>query len=267
MSKKIQSGDYEIKRDKDDMIMVSCNRINICQPHYHKQIELFYCNTARQKVFIDQKKLELKKGDFIIIYSYTLHSYLSKTALNSVICVPNKYTKLFDELRPANFQFTLIKGSGKTRKIYREMRKLYPFNKVNNYKKDSLFYSLLSAVTDIEEIELHSENNNELYYKIVNYFNDNYSDNISLDSLAYECGYSKNYISSIFNKTFHCSFNEYLNLRRLQVFIELQSEPDNSMSITETALTVGFNSPRTFFNAFKNHFNMPPKEYLSKIKK
>lgn len=262
MGKEIKG--YELTRDFDDTIMVRLRRSHVCDVHYHKQIELLYVNIGKINVEIDKQNFVMKKGEFLIINSYCLHRYKCLAPTCSAVCIPIKYTSLFNGLYNINTAFTLIQKSKHTKKIYKSMKTLLKFRRVNSYVKDSLIYGLLGSIYDTGNVTTTHKTSTatEISSKIIEYINSNYSENINLDSLSGHCGYSKNHMSTIFNSNFHCNFNEYLNLRRLQAFIEIMSTEQN-LCITDTAERVGFNSPRTFFNAFKNHYNMTPKDYLA----
>lgn len=255
--------EYELNRDLKDSIMLSLMSINVCKTHFHKQIELIYAHAHSMVIELDQQKLKLSKGDLVIVHSYCLHSY-NQVKISTVLCVPLKYTSFFNTFKTSDGAYTIIKKSRGTHKVYRAMKKAKSFKSLNQYKQDSIFDLILGEIYDAYtgNISMKSTNADEISIKIIEYINANYAENINLESLADYCGYSRNYISTLFNSSFKCNFNDYLNLIRLHAFVEQQSIAPTA-SITQTAEKVGFNSPRTFYKAFKEHYKMTPKEYLS----
>lgn len=255
--------EYELNRDYNDSIMLSVRSINICKTHFHKQIELIYSHAHSMIIELDQQKVNLSKGDLVIVHSYCLHSY-KQVKTSTVLCVPLKYTSFFNIFKTSDGAYTVIKRSKVTHKIYKAMKKAKNFKSLNQYKQDSVFNSIIGEIYDAYkgDISMKSSSADEISIKIIEYINANYAENINLESLADYCGYSRNYISTLFNSAFKCNFNDYLNLIRLQAFVEQQSV-NPTEAITQTAEKVGFNSPRTFYKAFKEHYKMTPKEYLS----
>lgn len=261
MKKQVQ--EYELNRDLKDSIMLSLRAVNVCKTHFHKQIELIYAHAHSMVIELDQQKLKLSKGDLVIVHSYCLHSY-NQVKISTVLCVPLKYTSFFNNFKSSDGAYTIIKRSRDTHKVYKAMKKAKNFKNLNQYKQDSIFDLILGEIYDAYkgDISIKSTSADEISIKIIEYINANYAENINLESLADYCGYSRNYISTLFNSSFKCNFNDYLNLIRLHAFVEQQSIAPTE-SITQTAEQVGFNSPRTFYKAFKEHYKMTPKEYLS----
>lgn len=97
-------------------------------------------------------------------------------------------------------------------------------------------------------------------YRSILYINRNFRTKISLDNLAESAGYSKNYFSSIFNKCFGVSINEYINNLRLDYAYSLLTTTD--ISVTQVCFSSGFSSFSVFSRMFKKRFNIPP----SKVK-
>lgn len=255
--------EYELNRDLKDSIMLSLKSVNVCETHFHKQLELLYVHGQSMIIELDQQKVKLSKGDLVIVHSYCLHSY-TQVKFSTVLCVPLKYTGLFNIFKTSDGAYTIIKRSRGTYKTYKAMKKSKNFNSLNQYKQDSVFNSIIGEIYDAYkgDVSVKTTSSDEISIKIIEYINANYAENINLESLADYCGYSRNYISTLFNSSFKCNFNDYLNLIRLHAFVEQQSIAPTE-SITQTAEKVGFNSPRTFYKAFKEHYKMTPKEYLS----
>lgn len=52
--------------------------------------------------------------------------------------------------------------------------------------------------------------------KIIRFCEDNYKEDISVESVACELGLSRSYVSHVFSKKFHMCFRDYINLLRLE---------------------------------------------------
>ena len=96
--------------------------------------------------------------------------------------------------------------------------------------------------------------------RMICYYNDqNYSDNITLESLADYMKMNKYYMAHEFKKHMGISPINYLIERRIKECKSLLAT--TSLSIAEISETVGFSSQSYFAQMFKKNTNMSPKQY------
>lgn len=107
-----------------------------------------------------------------------------------------------------------------------------------------------------EESELLTDNPG--FNKLVLYVNEHFTEKLTLNQLAEEFGYSRNYICGLFQKFFNKSLNSYLTELRMKHAMELLS--DKTILIKEVAKESGYSDYYRFFKVFKNHFGYSPKE-------
>ncbi len=89
-----------------------------------------------------------------------------------------------------------------------------------------------------------------------------FDDDITLDALAKELGYSQYHVTKRFKNLTGMTFRNYLRLRRLAYStIELR---DTDMRILDIAVANGFNSQEAFTRAFKAAFGITPDKYREK---
>jgi len=95
------------------------------------------------------------------------------------------------------------------------------------------------------------------------YIDENYTEDISLEFLAHYVGFSKYHFSRLFRQYTDYSFSDYLCLRRLNASEKLLEDPN--YSIMEVALNSGFSSISTFNRIFKQRKGITPTEYRKMI--
>lgn len=95
------------------------------------------------------------------------------------------------------------------------------------------------------------------------YINENYTEEISLDNLAKHIGFSKYHFSRLFKQYTDYNFSDYLCMRRMKAAEEMLE--DASISIMEVALNSGFASISTFNRIFKQKKGITPSEYRRKM--
>ncbi len=99
---------------------------------------------------------------------------------------------------------------------------------------------------------------------VLQYCNDHYTENITLDSIAQNIHMNKYYISHVFNKEIGISLPEYINNLRIRDATMLLKE--GNMSITDIAFAVGFNTLRSFNRRFLEHTGKTPKQVKNEYK-
>jgi len=95
---------------------------------------------------------------------------------------------------------------------------------------------------------------------VFSYVNQNYSEDLTLQSLAEKMNLTPQHLSSIFKKTVGLSLFEYITMIRIQKSKELLLIERNRQ-IKEIADMVGFNSVSYFCSVFKKHVRMTPNEF------
>ena len=111
---------------------------------------------------------------------------------------------------------------------------------------------------------LEKEKNEGLPKRIllaVRYMHENYSGDISLQSVAEMLGISANYLSHMFTKCLNISFVNYLNKIRVEESKKLLDNP--SLKVYEVSERVGFYSTAYFIRVFKSVTGQTPNEYRS----
>ena len=118
------------------------------------------------------------------------------------------------------------------------------------------------SVGDEEKDEAEEGEPASVFDRILGYTGEHFAEKLTLDSLAEEFGYSRNYICRLFQKNTGRSLNVYLTDLRMQHAYELLKKPD--ILIKEVALQSGYSDYYHFFKVFKEKFGFSPKEMRDK---
>ncbi len=126
-------------------------------------------------------------------------------------------------------------------------------------KMYNMYYTLFSSgIIKIKSVQSHGKRYVALR-KITENINENFSENISLDSLAKETGLSRYYISHLFKELMNTTFINYLNDLRLSHAAKLLTTTD--IPIIEIAGRSGFNNISNFNRTFKMYYHMTPSKF------
>ena len=99
----------------------------------------------------------------------------------------------------------------------------------------------------------------EKFIEICNYISAHCSDELNLEAVASMSGFSKFYISRLFKQFTNVSFYKYVNQKRIEKAAEMLTEPN--ISITNVALSCGFESLSSFIRMFKIVKGCTPTEF------
>lgn len=100
------------------------------------------------------------------------------------------------------------------------------------------------------------------FNQILEYIDEHYMEDITLEDTAKTAGFSKYHFSRLFKQYTEFTFCDYLCFRRVKAAAEQLAEPD--YSITDIAMNSGFPSISTFNRLFKQQMGCTPREYRSK---
>lgn len=240
--------------------------------HAHLDIELLYVINGTVSFFLEDKQFTLSKDDFLIVNIDTLHrAKVEGDALACRIEIP--FLELSRLTSKSSFVFwcNSTTNSGEAYELARELIKKLIWEEYDNDGRDkiyikSLYYQLLNILVNDFLIDNEKEGYNDQEHKfddrkqqIENYIRQNYSGDISLQSLADKLYLSSAYLSKYIKKQFGMSFIEYVNTLRFNIAVSQLLYSDKS--VLRIAMDTGFSSSATLNKLFKEKYNKTPTEF------
>lgn len=256
--------------------------------HDHEFIEMCYvmtgkvCHLFREEEGAEEKKAEIYKGDIIIIPPGKQHKISVYDESVMVNIVVNKYTfektflgdlpedsmlhKFFSEIlffqeKGAYLIFRSRKENVLQEKLLDLMEAYFnggPYSgKICDHYLSILFLEMLN---DYEEVELssHLGKEGELIAQILLFIRNHYV-HISLEDVAEEFHYSKNYLNRIFKKHMGKTILKYIQELRLEQSVGLLH--NTRMSVDEIAEHVGYEDTSYYIELFKKEYRKTPLQY------
>lgn len=258
---------FDIEREQSKELFKEVTNDNIdglYHFNFHSQIELYFVDEGKINAFVNSHKMLLEKDQMAIALSYDSHVFRSVgDSKSSILVIPPDICKEFMaavQNKKVKNPFICDKATVKTIKSYVNLIKSKNCNEV---KLRGCLYIILGIV--LENIFLENAENivdTDISTRILLYINKNFRNEISLESLSKDFGYTQSYLSRCFKNSFGVGLNRYINILRLRNFLFLANE--KNLSHTYCALESGFPSMRTFYRVFNQEFKCSPREYLSK---
>ena len=94
-------------------------------------------------------------------------------------------------------------------------------------------------------------------------FTGEHFDTVTLKDIAKRFSYHPNYISSLLRREIGKSFSEILLEQRMDRALILLK--GTNLSIEEIALMLGYSNSSNFYKAFREYFQMSPREYMALV--
>lgn len=252
---------YEYHRDDSNSPHCFKTVDNDNLPHFHSSIEIIFVTQGKLSATVSGKYYEVSKGELLVISSFEIHMFHDKYPVEDIVLIiPIKYIPYFKEYFSSKTFAQKTVGKETTLKISEYIKTLltldfkYDYPIVRGY-----IYIILGILT--KEVEI-KDFDNKLYEPIQNilkYIENNYKDQISLESVAKEFGYSESRLSHVFNNYVGCSFPSFVNKLRSSNAAYLLTH--KNFSTTDAAMDSGFESSRTFYRVFKQNYGVTPLQY------
>lgn len=246
--------------------------------HCHDHLELAYIMSGSGKYYIEGEMYDVREGDLLILNPGVKHQ--AQPAGEGEIPTTEFFIGAADiqfPNYPRNY-LPVPKGGyimhptvELRRKIARICTSMETENKVFREGRYVMLKAYLMQMillifreqckpaSSSEGYAFESVNKNRVVDKIISYFQDHYSEKISLDHIAENMYLSPFYISKIFkSETGDTPINYLINIRLERAKILLENG-DNG-SIQEIAAMVGYDDAYHFSKLFKKRYGMSPSE-------
>ena len=161
-------------------------------------------------------------------------------------------------------QYPVVKSDVIPDEVYRAVESIIDTGQNDIWVVQAYLQIILArCIPMMKLVEKSKIGSDDIIYRTVSYISANFNKSISLDGMAHDLGVSKFSLSRLFSKTFHSSFNQYVNEARLGYACQRIETTDDTL--TEISMDSGFGSLRTFNRVFKEKYRLTPSEYRNKL--
>lgn len=245
--------------------------------HSHEYYEITYNGHRREFIFEDNA-FTAEEGHLTIIPPKLLHvqrmeknSPYEKSSYSLLMMIKKNKIKtsssLYDILYAAIKNIYYEKVPQRVAEIMEALDIDSPRTITNNRVRFSLLsHELIALIIEASKIRLSDEiyrdsfdSSESRIYKIEAMINENYSDNLSLELISQKTNISTRQIARIIKKRYGCTFKDILTTKRINRAKHLLRNTDKKISDISTE--VGYNSEKSFYNAFVSKCGCSPSEY------
>ena len=250
--------------------------------HWHPYGEIALVGPGKTNIFrVNQHTYTLSEGDFLLIWPMEVHEIIDADREKSLIIqFSNTFmNSLFDLQRIMHFYRNLHALSinahpqlvSELKSIADRMKEIFLSAAPNRELRCCMLLMEFMLTLDQHREEFASEIRNGDPYSytdtathrmimVTDYIKNNLTaDDLSQGAMARLAGVNKDYFSRIFRSITGMNYSKWLNTVRLEKATELLG--DQSMSLTEVAMSSGFQSISSFNRVFREEKGMSPSEY------
>ncbi|MBT2721127.1 helix-turn-helix domain-containing protein [Bacillus sp. ISL-46] len=244
--------------------------------HAHREIELIYIIKGNLQVKVNNKIIQMKSADFVLVNSNEFHSFQSEED-NLFVVFHFNYFELSSLLAQKNLLFTCNSiehaslSDQELRIVIEDLltvhMKVNNFSQVEFLEKTYKFISTLSInyLKNVNQLPLNSsiKGQNDRLTEIIDYIQSNYREPLSLEEVASIHYLSIPYLSKFFKKQTGKTFSQYLNEIRLAHAVN--ELVNSNKPITRIALDNGFPNLSAFNRVFNESYQLKPVEYRKQM--
>lgn len=249
--------------------------------HWHTNPEIIMPTENIYTVECYNQIITLREGDIVLICPGCIHTLYAPEKGRRIIFQadinPLRFMKEIETLVTIISPLIVITPEDfpsiydKVKSLLLEIKNEYlssstSFSEVSIYSKTLEIITLIGRSRAAAGIETPSpdaprkqEEYIEKFIEICNYISAHCSDELNLEAVASMSGFSKFYFSRLFKQFTNVSFYKYVNQKRIEKAAEMLTEPN--ISITNVALSCGFESLSSFIRMFKIVKGCTPTEF------
>lgn len=263
--KEISNVVYEYSHDKNGNLQILKGESSHIDAHFHRNIEILYMFSGEMHCEVGDVAFDAAEDDIIFVHNYYHHAFKPKNRYEKLfLIIPYNYENDFDGILQHNSLPPHLNNKEFNRLHLRQIFKNMYDNKHGMsalVKKGYLNVIMGTLLDHYPTVKREKSKSMNFLVQVLEYIDENYEKPLTLDSISREFGYNKYYFSRLFNKYIGENINNYINLVRLQHFMDRLRGGDKR-SISEVAFDCGFDSLTTFYRCFNKIYEKNPKQYF-----
>lgn len=230
--------------------------------HMHQFVELTLLLDGEMSVTVNGKTETAKSSQFILIFPFQTHSYSSDRENRFVIYTfsPSLISDFIRSTEGKVGENAVFDAFESTVQLF--ILRLINEQDLSSWSIRSCLYAMLSDFT--RQVKLVSATyGDDVMSKLIQYLSEHSNEQLPLERVAYEIGYSANYLSHRIKSSLDMNYCQLRGCLMIENAKHLLHETDRTL--LEIALECGFTNERSFHRHFKNLTGITPSAYRSNV--
>ena len=243
--------------------------------HWHDTMEILFCLNGSVTICIDQETLTLSRNQLIVFDSRIVHSIHSNSKLYMFLCIHVNKKQLSGYVPDLDLYSIWCRpvplDDPRSTQYIHLCQLAHDLTRINIEEKstsamrsDGTVLLMLADLIQYFSVHTLPENtrrqkqSNDVLREIIAYVNNHYKDSLTLDDMARQTGFSREYFCRFFKQHMGITFLRYVNEVRISHAGRLLSDTD--LSISEIMQESGFTNQTLFNRLFKEIYGMTPRQ-------
>ena len=240
--------------------------------HVHDCCEIFLCLEGGSTFLVDDKVYQISNGDLFVINQFEAHKVVADKSGNFARYILHVHPSFIYNAGLASCFFAADKVTRitPTKEEVGRLVALFEDMKCEHEYGDEIYKRLRATEILLEVNRLfatHTTTRDSAFrHKAVqlaiDYINSNYASALSLDVVAKSAFVSPAQLSRLFSRYCGTTVTKYIASKRITEAKKMLAEGG---SVTDTALSCGFNDYANFIRTFKKAVGVPPGKYRAEM--
>ena len=237
--------------------------------HWHNCIEIYLVLSGKLTITIDTETYHLFEDDIILVNTDQMHEIQSNDNVVVLLQInPSYYKKGLESVTYFQCNSAAYHNKMKFSELKRIIAKIIyvQYNDKEGHELLTISFSYQLILNLVKNFKSNEERNITAASKslqrlggIIQYLNENYAEEITLDQVAEREYLSPSYLSHFFKTNMGVTFFNYLTGIRMNHAVNELLTTDHT--IEQIACDNGFANNRYFVNTFKKQFGMLPRQF------
>lgn len=228
--------------------------------HLHADLELVWLRRGTLTLRLRDREEALEAGMFALILPHELHAYATPGRSEAFVCVfSGDYVPAFlHALGGRRGRRSAFQGTDALRAMVGDA--FFADGAPGELEMKAVFYAVCARFLREVPLEEGPGAGTDALEMLIRYVEENFREDISMDSAARALGYSRSYLSRQFHQAMGINFRSFINCQRVQYVVHQMRA--GAANISELALASGFQNLRSFNRAFKAMMGDAPRAFL-----
>lgn len=244
-------GDYFYEQNADELYHFNFHRAenNYVTAHFHRGIELAFVCGGSVRIVINGEERVLHEGEISVANGYDVHYYDGRDSSSIFVLLFGDHYKS-DSMLAGKCFANFLTDREKNKVLFDYLGLIPQSRPLNELLKKGIANTVLGLIVELYGLREKRTDEKYRFTEVLAYLEEHYREDITLDELSAQFGYTKNYFSTLFNRFTGTHLRNYLNDLRVEKVNKLV-EDDKNITITGAVFSSGFNSLNTYYRALR----------------
>lgn len=255
------------------------NMTSLC--HWHEDVEYIHPVRGYMSYYVNGKKIIIKEKDALIINGRQMHYAASDDKTDctfvGILFHPGSLSKnpeinekyINPIVNQTHFPYFYLDSSDPEQAAIIELfDDIYSVYEKKDTGYELIIFSILMNIwvkwfcllkSALQDYQINIDDSLSIQKNMITFIHQNYASRLTLQDIARSGKVCRSKCCKIFKKYLHQTPMDFVNAYRLEVSLRLLLE--TSMTITEIALSCGFQSPSYYSEVFRRRKGCSPTEY------